>query len=146
MLRRFACIVAGILLPMASFSASAADVGRIKLASGAVHIERAGQRVPAPVDAGIQASDTVVTGPNGAVGITFNDNTRISAGPGSTLVINRYAFDPGTHAGALDATLKRGTLAAVTGRLARQSPEAVTIRTPTLILGVRGTEFVVSAE
>ena len=146
MLRMFALIVAGILLPMAPGSAGAADVGRIKLASGAVHIERAGQRVPAAVDTAVQPSDTVVTGANGSVGITFNDNTRIAAGPGSTLVIDRYSFDPATHAGAFDATLKRGTLAAVSGRLAKQSPEAVTIRTPTMILGVRGTEFVVFAE
>jgi hypothetical protein len=34
----------------------------------------------------------------------------------------------------------------ISGRLAKASPDAMTVRTPTAILGVRGTEFVVSAE
>ena len=126
--------------------AGAADVGRVKVSSGPVHIERAGQRLAAAVDTPVQASDTVVTGANASVGITFIDNSRVSAGPDSTLVINRYSFDPATHAGEFDTTLKRGTLAVASGRLAKQSPEAVTVRTPTMVLGVRGTEFLVQAE
>ncbi|MDQ2917043.1 MAG: FecR domain-containing protein [Pseudomonadota bacterium] len=34
----------------------------------------------------------------------------------------------------------------VSGRLAKQSRDAMTVRTPSAILGVRGTEFVVSAD
>ena len=135
-----------LLCALAAAPVCATDVGRVKTASGPVHIERAGQRLPAAIDAGIQSSDTVVTGPGGSVGITFIDNSRLSAGPNSTLVINRYAFDQTTHAGTMDATLKRGSLAIVSGRLAKQSPEAVTVRTSTMILGVRGTEFLVYAE
>jgi hypothetical protein len=39
--------------------------------------------------------------------------------------------------------LQRGTLAVVSGRLAKQSSDAMTVRTPSAILGVRGTQFVV---
>lgn len=123
----------------------ASDVGRIKVSTGTAHIERAGQRLPAAVDVAIQSSDTVVTGGDGTVGITFIDNSRISAGPNSTLAINRYSFDQATHAGAFDATLTRGTLAVVSGRLAKQSSDAMTVRTPSMIMGVRGTEFIVYA-
>jgi hypothetical protein len=146
MLRRLPLLLLGCILSAAALAASAADVGRIKLTAGDVFVEREGQRIAAAVDAGVRASDTVVTGPNGSVGITFIDNSRVSAGPNSTLVLNRYAFDQTTHAGAFDATLRRGTLAVVSGRMARQSPESVTVRTPTMVLGVRGTEFLVYAE
>ena len=141
-------ILAGVAATLALLmnDAAAADVARIKSSSGPVHVEREGARLPAGVGTGLQASDTVVTGENGAVGITFTDNSRMAAGPNSTLVINRYAFDQTTHAGVLDASLKRGTLAAVSGRLAKHSPQAVTVRTPTMVLGVRGTEFLVYAE
>lgn len=136
------------LLLFVAFAAPvcAADGGRIKAASGAVHIERAGERLPGVLDSLIHSSDTVVTGADGSVGITFTDNSRVSAGPNSTLVINRYAFDQTTHAGVMDTTLKRGTLAVVSGRLAKHSPDAVTVRTSSVILGVRGTEFLVYAE
>jgi hypothetical protein len=124
---------------------AAAEVGRVKVSSGAVYIERAGQRLPAPIDTPVEASDTLVTGPSSAVGVTFADNTRVAAGSNTVLAINRYAFDQTTHAGAFDATVKRGTLAVISGKLAKQSPEAVTIRTSSMVMGVRGTEFLVYA-
>jgi hypothetical protein len=126
--------------------ALANDVGQIKTAKGAVHIERAGQKLPAAVGAKVRAADTVVTGADGSVGITFVDNTLLSAGPNSTLAIERYVFDSTTHAGAFDTRLSRGTLAVVSGKIAKQSPEAMTVKTPAAILGVRGTEFVVRAD
>jgi hypothetical protein len=79
------------------------------------------------------------------VGITLRDNTVLSAGPNSTLALEKFAFDPTTHAGAIDATLKRGTLSVISGKIAKASPDAVTFRTPTTTLGVRGTEFVIEA-
>jgi translocation and assembly module TamB len=44
-----------------------------------------------------------------------------------------------------EAKVLQGTLAVISGKIAKQSPEAMTVRTPAAILGVRGTEFVVSA-
>jgi hypothetical protein len=126
--------------------ALANDVGQIKTAKGAAHIERAGQKLPAAVGAKVRQSDTVVTGADGSVGITFIDNSLLSAGPNSTLAIERYVFDSTTHAGAFDTRLSRGTLAVVSGKIAKQSPDAMTVKTPAAILGVRGTEFVVRAE
>jgi len=126
--------------------ASANDVGQIKTAKGAVHVERAGQKLPAAVGTRIQQSDTVVTGADGSVGIAFVDNSLLSAGPNSVLAIERYAFDPTTHAGAFDSRLSRGTLSVVSGKIARQTPGAMTVKTPAAILGVRSTEFVVRAD
>ena len=93
----------------------------------------------------VQAADTVRTGDDGAVGITMDDDSLLSAGPNSVLVLDRYAFDPTTNQGRFDAALNKGTLAVVSGRIAKQSPDAMTVRTPAVILGVRGTSFAVSA-
>lgn len=133
---------------LASPRAIAADdeAGRVKVSKGAVHIERAGKRIPAPVGAGVQASDTVVTGADGSVGIAFNDNSLLSAGPNSELVIDKFVFDSTTHKGEFDTSLKKGTLAVVSGKIVKQSPEAMRIRTPAAIMGVRGTEFVVKVD
>lgn len=133
-------------LALLAAPALANDVGQVKTAKGAVHIERAGQKLPAAVGTKVRAADTVVTGADGSIGITFVDNTLLSAGPNSTLAIERYAFDSTTHAGAFDTRLSRGTLAVVSGKIAKQSPDAMTVKTPAAILGVRGTEFVVRAD
>lgn len=136
-------VIATALLPAL---ASAQDVGQIKTAKGAVHVERAGQKLPATVGTRIQQSDTVVTGTDGSVGITFVDNSLLSAGPNSSLAIERYVFDSTTHSGAFDSRLSRGTLSVVSGKIARQTPGAMTVKTPAAILGVRSTEFVVRAD
>jgi len=119
------------------------DVGQVKLTKGAVHVERGGQRLPAAVGMPIQQSDTLVTGADGTVGVTFADNSLLSVGPNSVLAIDKFAFDPGTHEGQFDASLKRGTLAVVSGKMVKQSPDAMRVKTPASILGVRGTEFLV---
>lgn len=138
-------IALGITL-LAATQAFADSVGEIKTSKGTVAIERAGKRLPGPVGTSIEATDTIVTGADGSAGITFIDNSRLSVGPGSVLAINRFSFDQTTHDGGFDSTLKRGTLSVVSGKLAKRSPDAMTVRTPSTILGVRGTEFVVKAE
>jgi hypothetical protein len=120
------------------------DVGRVKTSKGAVHIERGDKRISATAGIGVQSHDTIVTGPDGSVGITFNDNSMLSAGPGSVLSIDKYVFDRSTNKGEFESTLKKGTLAAVSGKIVEQTPEAMKVRTPAAVMGVRGTEFVVS--
>ena len=61
----------------------------------------------------------------------------------SVLAIDRFAFDSTTHQGSFESSLRKGTLAVVSGKLAKQSPEAMKVRTPAAVLGVRGTEFLV---
>jgi hypothetical protein len=138
-------IVTGFLVAFA-MSAWASDVGQIKVAKGAVHVERDGQKLPAAVGMPVRQSDTIVTGPDGSVGVTFTDNSLLSAGPGSVLVIERYAFDSTTHAGQFDASLQKGTLAVVSGKMVKQSPDAMRVKTPSSVMGVRGTEFVVKVD
>ena len=140
-----------LLLSIALFAgigchANAAEIGQIKVSKGAVAIDRGGQSLRGDAGTRVQDSDVVRTGTDGSVGITMTDNSLLSAGPNSVLSLDRYEFDSTTNAGRFDASLQRGTLAVVSGRLAKQSAEAMTVRTPTAILGVRGTEFVVSVQ
>lgn len=123
--------------------AGAAEIGQIKISKGQVVVERGGTTQPASVGMRLQESDTVRTGADGSVGITMDDDSLLSAGPNSALTLDRYAFDPTTNRGRFDSTLNKGTLAVISGRIAKQAPDAMTVRTPTTVLGVRGTEFVV---
>ncbi len=124
-------------------NAWASDVGQVKVAKGAAHVEREGARVAANVGMPIRQSDTLVTGADGSLGVTFADNSLLSIGPNSVLAVDRFSFDPGTHEGQFDASLRRGSLAVVSGKMVKQSSDAMRVRTPASILGVRGTEFVV---
>lgn len=108
-----------------------------------MHIERSSQPVSVAVGSEVFASDRVLTGPASSVGITLRDNTLLTEGANSVLDLNRFAFNTTTYDGALDVSIKRGSLAVVDGKLAKANPEAVRYSTPTTTLGVRGTEFII---
>lgn len=143
-MRRVAA-VAVLAMAVAGF-ARAEDVGQIKVAKGTVHVERDGKQIPASVGMPIQQSDKLVTGADGSAGITFTDNSLLSAGPNSVLVVDQYAFDTRTHVGKFDASLKKGSLAVVSGKMVKQTPGSMRVRTPAAIMGVRGTDFVVQVD
>jgi hypothetical protein len=127
-------------------AAAAADIGLIKVANGAVEIQRGASKMPAKVGSAVQTSDVVVTGADGSAGITFTDNSLVSVGPNSVFAIEKYSFDSTTHSGQFEGNLRQGRLAAVSGKMVKQSPESMKIRTPSAIMGVRGTEFVVQVD
>jgi hypothetical protein len=127
-------------------TAMAADIGLVKVAKGSVQIQRGTAKIPVTVGTGLQTSDVVVTGADGSAGITFTDNSLVSVGPNSVFTIEKYRFDTTTHSGEFEGNLKQGRLAAVSGKMVQQSPDSMKIRTPSAIMGVRGTEFVVQVD
>ena len=127
-------------------SAIAADIGLVKVSKGAVQIQRGAEKLPVKVGTGLQTSDVLITGPDGSAGITFTDNSLVSVGPNSVFAIDKYRFDTTTHSGEFEGNLRQGRLAAVAGKMVKQSPESMKIRTPSAIMGVRGTDFVVQVD
>lgn len=125
---------------------SAADIGQVKTSQGAVQLERAGQKLPVTVGMAVRQSDVLSTGADGSVGLIFTDNTVLTAGPGSVLELSRFSFLEVGKPAVFDAHLRKGTLAVISGKIAKQSPDAMQVKTPSAILGVRGTEFLVQAE
>lgn len=140
-----ALVAAGLLASPLAVRADA-PIGQIKTETGTVTIERGGAAKPAAVGDHVFASDTLVTAAHSSVGVTFSDNSLVALGPFSRLSLDQFRFDTTTHAGAFDVSLHRGTLAVKSGQIVRQTPEAMRVRTPAALLGVRGTEFVVLAD
>ena len=88
--------------------------------------------------------DRIVTGPAGGLQIMLLDGTTFSVGPNSSMVIDEFVFDPSNGTGKLTASISRGTLRLISGRLARQEQEAIRIRLPVATVGVRGTMSIFS--
>lgn len=126
-------------------SAAAAEVaaGMVKKTTGTVRIERGGVAIPAQAGTVVMARDRIVTDANSSVGLTLKDDTRLAAGPDSVLALDRFDFDSTTNDGSMFLQVVKGTLRAITGLIARQSPESVQVRTPTATIGIRGTDFIV---
>ena len=129
-----------------AMTVSASEVGHIKVAKGAATVQRGTEKIAAAPGMKVYSADILTTGPDGAVGVTFLDNSLISTGPNSVFAIDNYTFDSTTHVGKFDGSLKKGTLAAISGKMVKQVPESMRIHTPASIMGVRGTEFLVKVD
>jgi hypothetical protein len=141
---RTALAFALILMPMTAWADD--PIGQVKTETGGVTLERHGTTQPIVIGDHVFQSDVIVTAAGGAVGITFADNSMMSLGPDSRLALDQFRFDTTTHDGVFDSSLQKGTLAVRSGQIVHQTPEAMHIRTPAALLGVRGTEFVVRAD
>ena len=140
---RIKAVMAALLGGLLIGSVALADIGRVKRVKGDVTIERGDQKIPAKPGLVLDRQDVLVTGEKSRVSLTFIDNSRFSAGPNSRIVLETFEFDTTTHEGKFVSRVERGTLGIVSGQIAKQTPDAMRVRTPTSILGVRGTKFLV---
>lgn len=138
-----ALAVATLLLPGAASAAEPGLAGMVKRVSGSVSLERGDSRLPVSAGTLLRAGDRIVTGSPGGVGIVLADDTLVTAGPGSHVELAEVKFDSTTHEGNIVVRLLKGMLHFVTGLVGKQKPENVRIETPTAVMGVRGTEFIV---
>jgi len=121
-----------------------ADIGRVKKSGGIAAIERKGVRVNPAVGTSLLPGDVLVTGKGGQIAVTFADNTRFAVGPNSRIAVDRFDFDRTTRSGAFETRVERGSLGVVSGQIAKSRRDAMKVRTPTSLLGVRGTRFIVT--
>ena len=149
-LRQLSSLMLGGLLAFAAFTVAAQSPeqasGVVKTVSGQAFIDYNGQRYLAQIGTPVYLRSQLVTGPNSTIGVTFRDQTVISLGPDSHLGIDQYLFSPNEGKVGLVATMARGTLNYVSGLIAKLKPDGVSVNTPTAVIGVRGTQFVVRVD
>lgn len=141
-------VVAGLLMVacLSTASVATAEIGRIKSVTGAASVVRGKAATPATPGYQLLISDVISTGRDGRIGITFVDNSRFAVGPNSRVALSQFEFDDTTHKGRSLTTLDRGSLAIVSGQIAKENKDAMKVRTPTSLLAARGTRFVVEVK
>ncbi|MBS0333150.1 MAG: FecR domain-containing protein [Proteobacteria bacterium] len=143
-LRAAGLLIAATLSTQAPASrAAAAEIGRIKTVTGQAAIVRGGATLPAAPGATLTVRDVLTTGKDGRIGITFIDNSRFAIGPNAHVALAEFEFDDTTHKGSSLTQVDRGSLAIVSGQIAKENKDAMKVKTPTSLLAARGTRFVV---
>ncbi len=87
----------------------------------------------------IYAGDVVETDDNGAVNITFIDETSFAVSEDARLSIDEYVFDPATQSGTTNFSVLKGVFVFTSGLIGRDDPDDVKIETPSGSIGIRGT-------
>lgn len=119
--------------------------GTLKSVRGPVRIVSAGAERAAAAGDAVRAGERVVTGAEAAAGLTLADGTLLAVGPRSSLNLQQFGYDPTTRDGSIVLELVEGSMRMVSGLIAKASARAVQVFTPTAVVGIRGTDFVVEA-
>lgn len=152
-LKKTSVLLAALLcvqsLPASTLSEdpAAAVVGEVTFVLGKAHILQEGGRKQEIRDGAlIKASDTIETGSNGVVHILFVDTARVAVRSSSRLEIVHYQYNPESPSDSVvKFNLMEGVSRAISGEAAKSARQSFRLNTPIAAIGVRGTDFAVSA-
>lgn len=89
--------------------------------------------------------DRIRTGDGARAQIMFLDQTALTIGPNSDIVIDRFVYDPDKGTGEIAAEMATGFLRYLSGGVGSAAPENVTIGTPAATIGIRGSAIIVAS-
>src|ERR1700719_2202161 len=127
------------ILVLASSAGPAFAEGKIGVAA-AVQNQVFGNSQPLSNGSGIFANERIRTGEASTAQLQFVDQTNLSVGPKSEVVLDRFVYDPNSGKGNVVVQTGRGVFRWVSGS---QDPTSYQIKTPAATIGIRGTMFTV---
>ena len=89
----------------------------------------------------VYRSDTIRTGSRGRIQVLFTDNTIISLGRASEMVVVEHVWDAGNKNGAMKTQVKEGVFRIMGGAIAKEAPQSFITVTPAATIGIRGSMF-----
>lgn len=115
-------------------------IGTVDVVAGRVVVVRAdGTREQVNEGMAVYQGDTLETGGNGAVGVVFLDSSTFSLGEKGQMVMDEMVYDAGAQEGSAAINVVQGVFTFVSGEIAKTGIDAMTISTPTAVIGIRGT-------
>ncbi|MBJ6724559.1 FecR family protein [Geomesophilobacter sediminis] len=146
-MRYLALLVMAVVVWSGSCAYGASDhIGIVKTVSGEVSVVRGGRSIAADPNFRLQEGDVIRTGPSGKAGLILEDDTVISLGPGSSIAITNFLFQPNERKLSLVARVLQGTISYLSGQIAKLMPSAVRLETPRATVGVRGTHVLIEVD
>lgn len=124
----------------AGISQDLTRIGVVAAAGGKVELTTPGQvgRIAQSGQA-IFMGDEVKTDAAGHLQILLLDETVFTIGPNSTIIIDKFVYDPASHRGEIKASITKGVFRYVSGKIAANDPDSVKVKLPTATIGFRGT-------
>jgi hypothetical protein len=136
----------GVAAPGLASAQDKGPVGVVKTVKGVATVTTAGQVLKAQPGTPLHQGSELRTEADASLGVIFGDNTLMSFGPNTELTVEEYLYEPAAGRLKLAARMSKGTLNYVSGAIAKLQPEAVTVKTPSGLIGVRGTQFLLKVD
>jgi hypothetical protein len=139
-------IASALVFCAACVQAAGAPIGFVKTISGDATVTTEKSSVKAQAGTPVYEGSQLKTGSKSSMGVTFKDETVMSFGPDTELTVDEYLYAPSQGKLKLGSKMAKGSMNYVSGVIAKLQPDAVSVRTPTGTIGVRGTQFLLMVE
>ncbi len=115
-------------------------VGAVQEVKGHATVTHAdGTKETVTIGTAIYQGDVIETDGQGAVNITFIDETTMAVSENARFAVDNYNYDPATESGTTNFSVLRGLFVFTSGLIGRDDPDDVKIETPVGSIGIRGT-------
>lgn len=131
------CVIAGAWLTLSVTAHALTPSGQAVAVIQATSASGPGGSRTLAASKPVYSGDRINTGGSGEAQIVFADNTRLVVGPNSSIVIDKYVYNPGSGA-QVSMQLAKGAFRFISGSGSKRD---FRITTPSATLGIRGTAF-----
>lgn len=136
--------IALLMAMVAAWPASTlAAAGLVQFATGEVSLRRGDATGSVAKGAEVDTGDVLLTGSAGRAQIRFTDGGLVALYPDSQFTVTRYADSGDVAQDGFAVTLLRGGMRAITGLIGKRNPGSYKVTTPTAVVGIRGSAFLV---
>jgi hypothetical protein len=104
-------------------------------------VNTAGAQRRLAVQSDIYLADTIKTGSRGRVQMMFNDNTLVSLGTNTDMLIADYQWNPDKKTGAMKTRVNEGVFRIMGGAITQVAPRNFKTETPAGTIGIRGSMY-----
>jgi hypothetical protein len=135
-----------LFLASSALTAESQVVGVIKTIKGNASVIRNQQTIPAVIGTKLYINDALQTSQDSSLGLIFRDDSILTMGPNSRVVIDQFLFAPVEGKLGFLIKIMRGTITYLSGVIGRLSPATAKFDTPVATIGIRGTHFAASVQ
>ena len=89
----------------------------------------------------VHMNDRLRTGANARLEVTFNDDSKLTLGENSNVVVDRYVFNPNKSSAQVVLNATHGAFRFAGGKIEQMNHKNIVVNTPNAALAVRGTHF-----
>jgi hypothetical protein len=134
--------LAAATLCLALGSAQAQGIGTVRVVDvWAYGTPPGAQRQDRFVRDAVVQQELLETVENGSMAVRFADGTELRLGSASQATLDNFVYSSDQTGGQMAASLTRGAFRFISGRIDKGG---VQLRTPTALIGIRGTDFLVT--
>ena len=139
---KISILLLSLVLPLSNYAATKIGV-TAALKGEVIRVASADKNTPVGLlksGSVIYLGDEIKVEKDGRLQVLLLDETVFTLGSGAQMTIDKFVYNPNKGAGELVSNITKGAFRFISGKVAKQNKDAMKVKIPSGIIGVRGTQ------